>query len=183
MQLLCAKGIKLINQNKVRISHDRSLKQQLLVQLHHTEYKLATPSASLKAFATSPLHTSVVQPFLAMRNENNCGCVCSLQYFHGCSTAPFWHKKSITYAANILPSWQLKSSSTLQTLSSALSGSPVFISKIYYLPDKLKWDSTSFIEAQSQSAIPCSLKWVSTHLSQDSIYLELVFACASQCNM
>lgn len=118
-----------------------------------------------------------------MHNENNCGCVCSIQYFHGCSTAPFWDKKSITYAANILLSWQLKSSSTLQTLSSALSGSQIFISKIYYLPDKLKWDSTWFMEAQSQPAIPCSLKWVSTHLSSDSIYLELAFSCSFQCNM
>lgn len=35
-----------------------------------------------------------------MYNEKSHGCVCAIQYFHGCSTSPFCHKKFLIYAAN-----------------------------------------------------------------------------------
>lgn len=117
------------------LSDSVSLKQYLLVQVHHTKKKLAASPASLKAFTAFPLHLPqlcCLAIFINMYNEKSHGCVRAIQYFHGCPTSPFCHNKFLIYAANYCHHVAKELIHTVDTVSSTFRLSDLYIKTLLF---------------------------------------------------
>lgn len=126
---------KINKKNKIVLSDSVSLKQYLLVQVHHTKKKLATSPASLKAFTAFPLHLPqlcCLAIFINMYNEKSHGCVRAIQSFHGCPTSPFCHNKFLIYAANYCHHVAKELIHAVDTVSSTFRLSDLYIKTLLF---------------------------------------------------